>query len=244
MICRSLFSISIVILSCSVVTGQNMVPNSGFEQIKACPISMNQIKFCDGWFPFGTADPTPDFFHSCADGGLMSVPRNIFGVQKAHSGNGYAGLITYLTSKSGRGVRVPANHREFIMVQLTKPLVKGHEYYAEMWVNLADNCEYSTNSLGMYFTENLPGFNWMAMDLGYYKAQVNSSIDTLLKNNQDWMKISGTFIAKGNELALTIGNFNADKNILVEKTGRKYTCLLYTSPSPRDQRGSRMPSSA
>ena len=26
--------------------------------------------------------------------------------------------------------------------------------------------------------------------------------------------------------------------------GRHYTCLLYTSPSPRDQRGSRMPSSA
>ena len=24
----------------------------------------------------------------------------------------------------------------------------------------------------------------------------------------------------------------------------KYSCLLYTSPSPRDQRGSRMPSSA
>ena len=27
-------------------------------------------------------------------------------------------------------------------------------------------------------------------------------------------------------------------------TGRMVTCLLYTSPSPRDQRGSRMPSSA
>ena len=26
--------------------------------------------------------------------------------------------------------------------------------------------------------------------------------------------------------------------------GAEYTCLLYTSPSPRDQRGSRMPSSA
>ena len=26
--------------------------------------------------------------------------------------------------------------------------------------------------------------------------------------------------------------------------GRVYACLLYTSPSPRDQRGSRMPSSA
>ena len=28
------------------------------------------------------------------------------------------------------------------------------------------------------------------------------------------------------------------------ETGQSYTCLLYTSPSPRDQRGSRMPSSA
>ena len=27
-------------------------------------------------------------------------------------------------------------------------------------------------------------------------------------------------------------------------TGKTHTCLLYTSPSPRDQRGSRMPSSA
>ena len=28
------------------------------------------------------------------------------------------------------------------------------------------------------------------------------------------------------------------------QTETRYTCLLYTSPSPRDQRGSRMPSSA
>ena len=30
----------------------------------------------------------------------------------------------------------------------------------------------------------------------------------------------------------------------VKKTAESYPCLLYTSPSPRDQRGSRMPSSA
>ena len=30
----------------------------------------------------------------------------------------------------------------------------------------------------------------------------------------------------------------------VAKYGKGYNCLLYTSPSPRDQRGSRMPSSA
>ena len=31
---------------------------------------------------------------------------------------------------------------------------------------------------------------------------------------------------------------------LVQERINNYTCLLYTSPSPRDQRGSRMPSSA
>ena len=30
----------------------------------------------------------------------------------------------------------------------------------------------------------------------------------------------------------------------LQMTGNAYVCLLYTSPSPRDQRGSRMPSSA
>ena len=35
------------------------------------------------------------------------------------------------------------------------------------------------------------------------------------------------------------------KSLLMIKTDKKpYTCLLYTSPSPRDKRQSRMPSSA
>ena len=33
-------------------------------------------------------------------------------------------------------------------------------------------------------------------------------------------------------------------SVLSHLFARLYTCLLYTSPSPRDQRGSRMPSSA
>ena len=39
-----------------------------------------------------------------------------------------------------------------------------------------------------------------------------------------------------------LGLFAATPAKAVELT--VYTCLLYTSPSPRDQRGSRMPSSA
>ena len=43
-------------------------------------------------------------------------------------------------------------------------------------------------------------------------------------------------------------NFLAEENIIPDRykeTNQRYMdCLLYTSPSPRDQRGSRMPSSA
>ena len=37
---------------------------------------------------------------------------------------------------------------------------------------------------------------------------------------------------------------NALKSLDIDVGDRVGTCLLYTSPSPRDQRGSRMPSSA
>ena len=43
----------------------------------------------------------------------------------------------------------------------------------------------------------------------------------------------------GDELNTKIGLVT-----VLEKHTNFYTCLLYTSPSPRDQRGSRMPSSA
>ncbi|UXP31127.1 OmpA family protein [Reichenbachiella agarivorans] len=201
---------------------QNMVINPSFEEIWDCPFSMNQLEYVKSWFPFGTADPSPDFFHGCAKDGFMGIPENMFGQQEAHSGESYIGLICYLTSKSGKGWRVPANHREFVMVQLTKPLVAGHQYYGEFWINLADACEFSINSIGMYFTRDLPHFDWQAMDLGYYKPQINSDPSVSLHDNKGWTKVSGTFTAKGDELALTIGTFRPDSELDPKKTKREF----------------------
>ena len=39
-------------------------------------------------------------------------------------------------------------------------------------------------------------------------------------------------------------NFDAQGRLVVCCDGKKYPCLLYTSPSPRDRQKSRMPSSA
>ena len=67
--------------------------------------------------------------------------------------------------------------------------------------------------------------------------------------------ITGLCLATATATAQAPGNDNVEAVIdfhnLVEgqiidsvEVGRGITCLLYTSPSPRDQRGSRMPSSA
>ena len=51
-------------------------------------------------------------------------------------------------------------------------------------------------------------------------------------------------IAGGAMYYLQVYAFYEDVAPMTEIEMTAYTCLLYTSPSPRDQRGSRMPSSA
>ena len=59
------------------------------------------------------------------------------------------------------------------------------------------------------------------------------------KNNQNY-KCQNLFPIDG--MIEKPSPINAPSNLKI--TGRYIFCLLYTSPSPRDQRGSRMPSSA
>ena len=66
---------------------------------------------------------------------------------------------------------------------------------------------------------------------------------TLGQADRDWARntIDHFIAAKLREKQLT-HSAEADRRTLIRRV--YYDCLLYTSPSPRDQRGSRMPSSA
>ena len=50
-------------------------------------------------------------------------------------------------------------------------------------------------------------------------------------------------VARGEVMAL-VGDNGAGKSTLMKVLAGAHTCLLYTSPSPRDRTRSRMPSSA
>ena len=60
--------------------------------------------------------------------------------------------------------------------------------------------------------------------------------------NDELIPIAGSDFLREEEISSVIEL--TDETILIGTSEGIYTCLLYTSPSPRDQRGSRMPSSA
>ena len=100
---------------------------------------------------------------------------------------------------------------------------------------------------------NLLSSEQLAANLAGIEAQMKSLLDfegdgsAILVNNFDWMN-KFSYI----EFLRDIGK-NAPVNVMLSKesvknrldgAGLSYTCLLYTSPSPRDRTRSRMPSSA
>ena len=73
----------------------------------------------------------------------------------------------------------------------------------------------------------------------------------LLDWHSPWTAISDTDVAKGAARWFVDAKLNVSVNCIdrhlperAQDTAIIWDCLLYTSPSPRDQRGSRMPSSA
>ena len=66
--------------------------------------------------------------------------------------------------------------------------------------------------------------------------------DGLVALESEVEKIDDEFLVRG--LEMVMGGVSKEEVTVVLETEINYICLLYTSPSPRDQRGSRMPSSA
>ena len=65
------------------------------------------------------------------------------------------------------------------------------------------------------------------------------------KLREDWAEDSAVdFQFKNKQYTTDLGQLALDIPFQHNKYLNHYTCLLYTSPSPRDKRQSRMPSSA
>lgn len=176
---------------------QNLVPNPSFEDTLPNPnwggAGLIQNIITDWYSPLpGSAD-----YMSLID---PICPNCIASLQMPRTGNAYAGYYTFDTAVT--------NNRECVSVKLLDTLEGGKRYFVEFFVSRHEGLSYACGNMGAYFSASpITTSNGITN----YTPQIeNDFITEKLLNDTEWVKISGTFIAAGNEAYLNITNFTPD----------------------------------
>ncbi len=205
----------------------NYVKNASFEQLEKIPCfwirsPKDFYRSMIYWrIPTNT---TPDIITTLSNPKCWCNPaskKQSLGKQLARTGNNMIGIKTYGNGDNGA---VKCWH-EYIEGKLTKPLIKGKEYYIEFWVrHLAVSSLYS-NNLGVLLTDTIiKTHDKVAI---YATPQINQG--RIIKSEDKWEKVSGIIRAKKTYKYITIGNFYHDKqtHIIKSKTGTRRGAYYY-----------------
>ncbi len=207
-----------------LVSAQNMVPNPGFEQMNDCNVDImdHPIEgFIADWFTFNYSENTVDVLHMCLPIPELQPPNTIRGYSYPHSGEGMIGLCYAQES----------NYREVASVQLVQPLVKDSAYCVSFWVKNSriENMLYWAKPLGVYFTDA----EITASEISIAGPHVSSGEQLLSEN--EWVEISGYYIAQGSEQYLNIGFFGQNitkyQNMPYEPGGSKVPFYFFDDVS-------------
>ncbi len=95
--------------------------------------------------------------------------------------------------------------REYTSTKLVDTLKAGHTYMASMYISRANYVDYAVASVGMLFTDTA---TILPASQSFISANPQVKNTTLLTDTANWVLIQDTFIANGNEIYLTLGNFN------------------------------------
>ncbi|MBK6984611.1 MAG: T9SS type A sorting domain-containing protein [Bacteroidetes bacterium] len=183
----------------TLAKGQNLVPNPSFEDSVHCPHTSTLINYATGWF---TLSGNPDYFNPC-DIGQLGVPSNFAGYQNAFDGQSYAGAMMQTRPQA-------ANMREHFGIQLTQLLTIGQKYNISFNVSLADDFTKSCwcNKIGAKFTTFYAFGGWTNPSLVNNFSHIHT--DSLLKDDINWVTISGSFVADSSYKYIVLGNFYDD----------------------------------
>lgn len=195
---------------CFVTKAQvNLVPNYSFEDTvstQSCQSFMTINKAAPWYRP---CNCSPDYVNICANSYTLNYPANstipqtCYGHQYPRTGNAMVGIGTYIVYTVNDSINY---YSEYVAVKLTDTLKAGVCYYGEFYAVLGDICEYNTNRLGMYLSQNTftttnGNFN------NNIECQVQFDTTQYFTDTLNWVKISSTFTAQGGETHLTIGSF-------------------------------------
>lgn len=185
--------------------GQNLVYNGSFEEYYSCPVSNDlnngQLELIKGWWK--PTMGTSDYFNRC-NNGVVGIPDNFWGHQEAFHGDGYVGLVPIELYPTGAIVGY-----EYIQTKLKIPLKPCYEYHFSMFVSMADYSTHSIGKLGALFSIDTNFNNYVDWNIIDLPPQIINST-TPIGDTITWIKIEGSFFAKGGEKFLTIGYFSND----------------------------------
>ncbi len=183
----------------------NYVSNGSFEVTHTCTVSDFSLKNVKFW---NSLDSTNNKFggvytNNCNVGNnCCEIPLNIYSFQYPRNGEAYVLGQFY----------DPLNNRGFLKNRIKHPLQNGKVYCAKMYVNLAHECKYGIDAIGMFFSDNtIDTIQRANNDLPYIIPQIISQ--TVITDTLNWVPITGTFVANGNEKYLVIGCFKPNSSI-------------------------------
>ncbi len=184
---------------------QNLVLNPGFEEhgeiygngAGSDNMRGNHVK---NWF--SPTAGSPDYF-------VRANPYlvNQYGPPQSYSGLAMAGIAVY----GGR-----KEYREYVIGEFSAPLEEGVTYNFSMALALAAYSGQIITSFGVCLTHDRILSTDMATALKFIPQLVIDSTDQESMNGK-WMVFNATYIARGGEKFITIGNFAADKKTKSKK---------------------------
>ncbi len=197
----------------------NLVPNWSFEDTIKC---INNVcgftSYVADWNGQGGGGGLCYCTAQCPNAYMLNVPKNDAGFQYARTGVSYALIYTYISDTAtnrfnhggGPGWQ---NFRNYIQAHLISSLNNGTKYFVTFYVSLANTSEFACNDIGAYLSDSALKFDTVTKSMvkWYIKPQIaNNPVTNPLTDTLNWLKVTGSYIAKGGEKYIIIGNFLSD----------------------------------
>jgi gliding motility-associated-like protein len=213
-------------LSHFLLIGQNLVPNSGFDELTDCPTAFSQIYLAVPWL--SASNSTPDVLNECSSSqsSLLKIPnagRWIDSYQLTRSRDGFAAIEVYTNVNLSNG------NSEYIETPLIAPLEKGKAYYIEFYVS-PDVTPISywgfTDAVGLALSDTFYYKNLGPTEALPLKPVIENR-NAVISDTAGWTRISGCHTAKGGEKYAIIGNFRNTQETKVEFVNPTYPFNSY-----------------
>ncbi len=191
----------------------NYINNGSFEK---CDCGANFTHNCEYW---GGIDS-----NNCG-GVVMSycngfAPYNGNTFQFPRTDSTYVVATFYWPSPGGRC---------YLRNRMKRNLVAGETYCVKFYVNIANTSPWGIDGFGIFFGDNsLDTITQSNIPLSYLTPQVSNPNGNVITDTLNWIPITGTFVANGNEKFAVIGNFNSDAAVITASIGGPFYPSLFS----------------